>query len=284
MKSIIKDRKASEGVRMVDREQGFWFRLGSGFVLGLAMVVPGVSGGVLAMALGIYEPMVAAIARPLKNWRQHLRFFVPLALGAGACVLLLSRVLQFFIEAYHVPTVYFFFGLVLAGLPPIVRQANAQGFGLSHGMSLAFGAALLLVVRALPQASGPTWANLGLWGTALKGSIVGGALVIPGLSVSMLLLALGIYEELLAAVAQIDLAVLLPAAIGFVPGLWIVSKAMNWLFERRIGQVYHAILGLMLGSLAAAFPGFPRWGWERLFCILLFACGLWIASFFNRRS
>jgi len=75
VKSIIKDRKASEGVRMVDREQGFWFRLGSGFVLGLAMVVPGVSGGVLAMALGIYEPMVAAIARPLKNWRQHLRFF-----------------------------------------------------------------------------------------------------------------------------------------------------------------------------------------------------------------
>ena len=73
-------------------------------------------------------------------------------------------------------------------------------------------------------AGGPRWAQLGLFGQAIKGGIVGASMVVPGLSVSMLLLALGIYEELLGAVAQLDLAILLPAALGFVPGLVLVSK------------------------------------------------------------
>jgi len=268
----------------VGKEKGFWYRLGSGFLLGLAMVVPGVSGGVLAMALGLYEPIVAAIAKPLENWREHLKLFVPLAVGAGACVLLTSRALQFFFTRYHLPTVYFFFGLVLAGLPAVLRLANAQGFGLSHALSLVGGMALLLVVGGLPAASGPRWASLGLLAYAVKGGLVGAALVIPGLSVSMLLLALGIYEELLGAVAQLNLGILLPAALGFVPGLILASKGMNFLFERRCGQIYYAILGLMLGSLGAAFPGFPRWGLEWALCLVLFACGVWIASLFNRHN
>lgn len=266
------------------KEKGFWYRAGSGFLLGLAMVVPGVSGGVLAMALGLYEPIVGAIARPLENWRGHLRFFLPLGLGAGACVLFLSRALQFLITRYPLPTVYFFFGLVLAGLPSVFRLANAQGFGLSHGLSLIAGTCLLLVVSGLPAASGQLWESLGLFAYVLKGAIVGAALVVPGLSVSMLLLALGLYEELLGAVARLDLAILLPAALGFVPGLVLLSKAMNWFFERRFGQIYYAILGLMLGSLGAAFPGFPRWGWEWVLCLALFAGGVWIGSFFNREN
>ena len=106
--------------------------------------------------------------------------------------------------------------------------------------------------------------------------IVGASMVVPGLSVSMLLLALGIYEELLGAVAQLDLAILLPAALGFVPGLVLVSKAMNWLFERKYGQIYYAILGLMLGSLAAQlFPAFPAGVWSGCFafCSLPAGCG-----------
>ena len=268
----------------MSKERGYWYNVGSGFLLGLAMIVPGVSGGVLAMVLGLYEPIVAAIAKPLENWRRHLKLFIPLGLGAAACVLLLSRVLQFLFARYPLPTVYFFFGLVLAGLPSVFRLANAQGFGVSHGLSLLLGFALLLVVSGLPAAEGPRWAQLGLFGQAIKGGIVGASMVVPGLSVSMLLLALGIYEELLGAVAQLDLAILLPAALGFVPGLVLVSKAMNWLFERKYGQIYYAILGLMLGSLAAAFPGFPRWGLEWMLCLLLFACGVWIGSLFSRSN
>lgn len=265
-------------------QRGFWYCLGSGFVLGLAMIVPGVSGGVLAMALGLYEPMVAAIAKPWENWRGHLKFFLPLGLGAGVCVLLFSRILEFFFAHYPRPTLYFFIGLVLAGLPAVYRAANAQGFGFSHGLSFAAAVLLPLAVSWLPAAEGSAWARLGLWGHVLKGGIVGAGLVIPGLSVSMLLLALGVYRELLGAVAQLDLGILLPAAVGFVPGLLLAAKGMNWLLGKGFGQVYYAILGLMIGSLAAAFPGFPRWGLEWLLCLVLFGAGALIASFFHRNN
>lgn len=236
------------------------------------------------MALGLYEPIVAAIAKPWENWRRHLELFIPLGLGAAACVLLLSKLLHFLFARYPIPTLYFFFGLVLAGVPSVFRSANEQGFSWSHGLSFAAGLALLLLVGRLPVPGGTQVVFPGVWGYVLKGGIVGAALVVPGLSVSMLLLALGFYEEMLGAVAQLNWAILLPAALGFVPGLILLSKGMNLLFEGGYGQIYYAILGLMLGSLAAAFPGLPRFGLEWLFCLVLFACGVWIASLFNRRN
>ncbi|MDI9458940.1 DUF368 domain-containing protein [Candidatus Darwinibacter acetoxidans] len=268
----------------MSKERGFWHLLGSGFILGLAMVIPGVSGGVLAMVLGLYEPIVGAIAKPFDNWRGHLRLLVPLGLGAGLCVLLLSRILQFLFAHYPVVTLYFFLGLVVAGLPSVFRLASAQGFGFSHALSCVLGAAVLLAVTRLPAAAQSSWENLGAMGFVFKGSIVGASLVVPGLSVSMLLLALGFYEELLGAVAHLDLKVLIPAGLGLVPGLVAASKVLHWLLARKISQVYSLILGLMLGSLGAAFPGLPRTGLEWLLCAVLFSGGVWIASLFIREE
>lgn len=154
-------------------QRGFWYCLGSGFVLGLAMIVPGVSGGVLAMALGLYEPMVAAIAKPWENWRGHLKFFLPLGLGAGVCVLLFSRILEFFFAHYPRPTLYFFIGLVLAGLPAVYRAANAQGFGFSHGLSFAAAVLLPLAVSWLPRRKGPLGRGWAFGDMCLRGASSG---------------------------------------------------------------------------------------------------------------
>lgn len=264
---------------------GFWYRLGSGFIISLGMVIPGVSGGVLAMVLGLYEPIIAAIAKPLEDWRQNLKLLVPLGLGAGISLLLLSRVLQYLFAQHPLPTLYFFFGLVSASLPNMIRLANGQGFRLSYLVSLCAGLVTLLMVTRLPLYFGEgTVLAPGLWSSALKGSVVGVGLVIPGLSVSFLLIAFGFYEELLGAVVQLDLQVLIPLALGFVPAIILMSNVMNWLFKWKHGHVSYMILGLMLGSLWAAFPGWPRTGFEFLLCLGLFGAGLWIASLFNRKQ
>ncbi|NMB00335.1 MAG: DUF368 domain-containing protein [Firmicutes bacterium] len=264
------------------RENGFWYRLGSGFVIGLAMVIPGVSGGILAMVLGLYEPIIAAIAKPLENLRENIRLLVPLGLGAASCLLLLSRVLEFLFSEHPLPTLYFFFGLVVAGLPTVVKIANVKGFRLSYLVSLALGISLIVFFTRLPAYFGQGVAlTSNFFSSVLKGSLMGVGLVIPGLSASMLLIAFGFYEELLRAVAQFNLHILVPAGLGVIPAVFLASRLVNCLFNWKHGHVYYAILGLMFGSLAVAFPGLPRTALELLVCLGLFGSGMWVASVFS---
>lgn len=267
------------------KDQRFWYRLASGFVIGFGMVIPGVSGGVLAMVLGIYEPIIAAIAAPLKNWRDNIRLLMPLGIGTAVCLLLLANILEYLFIQHPLPTLYFFFGLVIASIPSMVRLANANGFRLSYLVSLIFGVLILLVATSLPRYAGEdaTVAS-GFLSAVAKGSILGIGLVIPGLSASFLLIAFGFYEELLQAVVQLDWAVLIPVVLGFVPTLVLVSKVMHWLFNWKPGHISYAILGLTVGSLYVAFPGWPRSGLEFLLCLSLFVVGVWIATVFIRNQ
>lgn len=263
------------------KEQSFWYRLASGFVIGFGMVIPGVSGGVLAMVLGLYEPIIAAIANPFDNWRRNLKFLLPLGVGAGVCLLSLARLLEYLFAQYPLPTLYLFFGLVIASIPSMVTLANGQGFRLSYLVSLAAGLGLLLIITGLPQllgAGGPQRASL-LY-PVLMGGILGAGLVVPGLSASFLLIAFGYYEELLGALVQLDLTILVPAGLGVVIAIVLASKAIHWLFRWKYGHVSYAIIGLMLGSLYAAFPGWPRTLLEFAVCLALFVAGVRIASLF----
>lgn len=267
------------------KEQSFWYRLASGFVIGFGMVVPGVSGGVLAMVLGLYAPIIAAIAKPFANWRENIKFLAPLGMGAAVCLLFLARILEYLFAQHPMATLYFFFGLVIASIPSMLKLANAKGFRLSFLVSLLVGLLTLIVVTGLPRIAGEgSTLTSGVLSAALKGSVLGIGLVIPGLSASFLLIAFGFYEELLRAVVQLDLTVLIPVALGFLPAIVVVSKAMNWLFKRTYGHVSYAIIGLMLGSLWASFPGWPRTAFELVLCLGLFAGGVWIASLFIRRQ
>ena len=267
------------------KEQNFWYRLASGFVIGFGMVVPGVSGGVLAMVLGLYPLIIAAIAHPFANWRENIKLLVPLSMGAAVCLLALARILEYLFAQHTMATLYFFFGLVIASIPSMLKLANAKGFRLSFLVTLVFGFITLIFVTDLPKIIGEgVTLSSGVLNAALKGSILGVGLVIPGLSASFLLIAFGFYEELLRAVVQLDLSVLFPVALGFIPAIVLVSKAMNWLFDWRYGHVSYAIIGLMLGSLGISFPGLPRTGFEFLLCLGLFACGIWIASLFIRKQ
>lgn len=266
-------------------KESFWYRLGSGFIIGLAIVIPGVSGGVLAMVLGLYESIISAMAKPLENLRENLKLLVPLGLGAGSCLLLLSRLLEFLFSQHPLPTLYFFFGLVIAGLPAVLRLANAKGFRLSYVISLGFGILALIVVTQLPNlVAGEVVPTTNFLASALKGALMGVGLVIPGMSASLLLIAFGFYEELLGAVTQLNFGILVPVAVGLIPTIVLVSKLINWLFCWKQGYVYYTIVGLMLGSLAVAFPGLPRTVGEFALCLGLFVAGMWIASLFQNEQ
>lgn len=267
------------------KEQSFWYRLASGFVIGLGMVIPGVSGGVLAMVLGLYEPIVAAVANPFKNWRDNIRLMVPLGIGSAICLFFLARVLEYLFAQHTLPVLYFFFGLVIAGLPSMVNMANQQGFRLSFLVSLVGGVIALFLATSLPRYMGQgSLETVGLLNSLMPGVVLGIGLVIPGLSASFLLIAFGFYESLLRAVVELDLMLLIPVALGALPTLVLVSSMMHRLFSEKRGFISYGIIGLMLGSLWVAFPGWPRTARELMLCAVLFGGGAWIASLFIQRQ
>lgn len=270
---------------MNDGKNGFWYRIASGILIALGLVIPGVSGALLAMVLGVYEPLIAAVAKPFSNWRQNVRLVFPLLLGVLLCLLLFTRLLEYLFAQHPLPTLYFFYGLVLGSLPIVIRQANDTGFRLSYIVGVTFGLASLLFAGNLLKAIGADWALLGS-GLSLRifqGALVGFSLVVPGLSVSFILLAFGYYEELLGLAARLDFLALAPLALGFLPALMVSSRGIYWLFKKHHGQTSHFILGILLGSLWVAFPGLPRTVSETLLGAGLLGAGALLSSFFQQK-
>ncbi len=256
-------------------KRSFLYKLGGGFLIGAGFIIPGVSGSVLAMTLGLYQPLIEATAKPFSDWGEKLALFLPVGLGAGSCLLLCSNFLRLLLGKYPLPTLYLFLGLVVGGLPAVFALANKQGFRLSYAVGFAGG---LLLFLAFNRFAG----LIGLSHSLLQGFLIGAGIVVPGLSVSFLLIALGIYEDLLFAVALWDWAVLSLLAAGALLGLVLASRLVSWLFKSAYGQTYYAALGILSGSLVLVFPGLPRAKLETALALLLFGAGLWFSAWLSR--
>ncbi len=265
-------------MRAVGEYTEFFHKLGSGVILGLGVIIPGVSGAVLAMVLGLYQPLIQAASEPFSDWRGKLRLFVPLGFGILICLLVFSRLLEYLFSHYPRPTLYLFLGLVVGGLPGIVQNAHKRGFRLSYLTSLALGVAMILFVSNLPSIiTGLSFEQESLLSLIFQGLLLGAGLVIPGVSASFLLMAFGSYQYLLSALAQLHLAVLVPVGFGILPALILTSRFMNWLLHRVEGYTLYGILGLILGSIYQVFPGLPNSFGEIVLCFGLLAAGLWIS-------
>ena len=131
-----------------------WRNLYRGFFIGISDLIPGVSGGTIAFILGIYDELLASISGFFsREWKKHIGFLVPLAIGIGAALLLFSRVIEFLLKNYHAQTQFFFLGLIIGVLPIIAKQANVKkNFKIGHFLVvLIVGAALASLAFVSPQ-------------------------------------------------------------------------------------------------------------------------------------
>ena len=231
-----------------------------GVTIGIAAVTPGLSGGVIAAAAGIYEPAVRAITGLRANFRAGVKLLLPLGLGGLLGVFLFSNVMRMLVASAPYAVVYAFIGLIAGSAPALVREANAQGFRPRY--LWAAGLALALVCATgflLADASGASHAPDGLYGV-IGGATLAVGTVIPGISSSFLLMNMGLYEGLLSAIADIQLMPLAIVAVSFVIVALGLVKLSDILFKRFHGMAYYAVLGFLAGSIVLAFPGL-RSGW-----------------------
>jgi putative membrane protein len=233
-----------------------------GMAMGAADVVPGVSGGTMALLLGIYERLVAALraATSAGPWRalraDGLRgallaadapFLVPLVAGIGTSVILLARVVEGALETHRVLLYAAFTGLVAASALVVGRQASAGRLGVAV-------AAIAAVVTAVVLSAAPAETPRSPWFIVLSGAIGIAALVLPGISGASILVLLGQYETVLGAIGRGDVAVLAPFAAGALLGLATVARVLAVLLRRYRAMTLSALTGLMIGSLRRLWP------------------------------
>lgn len=233
-----------------------------GFCMGACDVVPGVSGGTMALILGIYEELILAIrafdgvflrlllkGRPVQALGNvPIGFLLPLGIGILTAIFTLARGLSWLLVNYPVAVWSFFFGLVLASALVVSRRITTWKPSTVASLVLAAVGAYLLV-GVVPVKTPET-----LPFVFLCGAIAICAMILPGISGSFILVLLGKYHYVLEAVGRLDLLVLTVFTAGTATGIVVFVRLLNWLLSRFYQFTMAALTGLMLGSLRKIWP------------------------------
>lgn len=255
-----------------------WKNVYRGLIMGASDVVPGVSGGTIAVLLGIYDRFIAAISGVFtKEWRRHFKFLFPLAIGVATSILLLSRLMDWLILNYGGPTYFFFLGLILGIVPYLFRESKArETFKAHHFLLLIFGL-ILLILLPEPVNKGEVIETFTM-GTYvylfISGCLASAAMILPGISGALVFLILGVFPTIIAAINNLDLLIMAIVGAGIFTGVITMSKVIQFFFMRFKTATFALIIGLVIGSVFVIFPGWPVAWSSLILSIITFSAGL----------
>ena len=220
-----------------------------GIVVGIGGISPGLSGSVLLVIFGLYQRVVDAIGSIFKNFKKNVLFLLPLFLGMGVGVVLFSKITDFFLETFEMQTRYLFLGLVVGTLPLFHKEVKKNGFAKKYYLYIAAAAILgilLFVVNGdlFPQIEKPNFLQSVLLGVAVAGSAL-----VPGVDSAVILSSFGLYELWVSSVADLNLTVLLPAALGVGLGVLVISFVMSRLIKRFYTATFSIVFGLFISII-----------------------------------
>lgn len=244
-------------------------RILAGIIIGGGMVLPGVSGGVLAVILGIYESLLDSISNFLKDAKKHSLFLGPIIMGVVIGVFLFGKVLFFVFDNHPMEAKYTFIGLILGGIPALFKEVKTKGnrklnipiFVITFIISIALfvlGKGSLDIDFASKINSGPI-AFILLFAT---GFIFIAGKIIPGISSSFMLMLIGMYQFLLnilnnpLRLTHNEYLQIIPFVLGIVIGAVCLVKLIQSLIKHHFSITYSAIIGFVIGSISAIYPGF----------------------------
>ena len=247
-----------------------------GLVIGATMTVPGVSGGSMAMVLGIYDRLLKHVSEITKYPKESLTFLLWFAAGAGSGAFLFSRGISWLLTTRAEGILCFFFlGAVSGGIPMILKSASVSRIRGREMICILTGILTALLIALIPQgifAPGTENTPMHLLFQLAGGFIIAVALVLPGISASQMLYMLGIYESTLKAISSLDILALLPLAVGGILGTYLTARILEQLIKKHREATFLMILGFMLASLPELLPGHLAQE-NLLFCVMALAAG-----------
>ena len=239
-----------------------------GVIIGIANVIPGVSGGTMMVSMGIYDTLIGSITGLFRHFGRSVKTLLPYALGMLFGIVALASVLTYLFSNYPLPTSTAFIGLILGGVSPLLKKIDLKKVnGLSMLLFLLFLALIVVMAVMNPQEKSVSVDFSWLQALVLLvvGVIASATMIVPGVSGSMVLMLLGYYQTVLKAVSSFkdgllggnlplavqQLEILVPFGIGVLIGIYAVAKLIEWLIRRFPVYTYSAILGLVVASPVA---------------------------------
>lgn len=256
-----------------------------GVCIGSSMLIPGVSGGTVAIILNVYDELISAISSFFKNPKKYIITLLTIAGGGLIGILLFSKAILYITNSYTYPMMYLFMGAVLGSIPMLYKKAKIKKFSLSTVLYPVIGAAVLILVEKIPKDIFKTDVNTTFFSyfiLFLVGIILSVALVLPGISVSYMLLIFGIYESTLIAIDEMQILYLLSLGLGVVIGILLSTKLLEKAMNNYPQATYLLIIGFVLLSLRDIFPGFAK-GFEMVIPLVSFIIGFSLIYFISTR-
>lgn len=254
-----------------------------GMCVGGTMLVPGVSGGSMAMLLGIYDKLVSSVSSFFKHKKESAVFLTLFCAGAAVGMILFARPLLALINQFPMPMMYLFIGAVLGGIPLIYKEAGIKKISWRTILYVVIGMAGVMLFALIPTPESALSGSgiVQILVMAAAGIFAAVALILPGISISYVLLLMGIYDTVMQAIGTFQIVPLIPMGVGLVLGIILTTKLLEMVMRRFPVPVYMIILGFILGSVVQVFPGVPK-GLEWLTCAVALAAGYLIIYWISR--
>ena len=237
-----------------------------GMLIGIANIIPGVSGGTMAVSMGIYDKLISCISHPFKDFKNNVLFLIPIALGMGLAIVASAFGIDYLFETFPLQTNLLFIGLILGSLPAIYDKVKGVTMRMGHILSAIIFFSVVVGMAMLNGANG-NYVDLettviSLLKLFLIGVLASAPMVIPGVSGSMMLLLLGYYNPILDTIKEFfkamialnfetlfaTMLLLVPFGIGVLVGMVVIAKIIEYVFAYFQDYAYWAIIGLLCAS------------------------------------
>lgn len=242
-----------------------------GIVMGIANIIPGVSGGTMAVSMGIYDKLIHCVTHLFKEFKESMKFLIPIFLGIGIALVGLSFIIEPAFAYFPLQTNCLFIGLIVGGLPAVWQKVKGKGIKISYIVPFILFFGVVVGLAAIGEKEGAAAdLSFSLWSVIklfVVGIIASATMVIPGVSGSMMMLLMGYYnpivstiKDFVTALATFDMegilagcGVLIPMGLGIVVGIFAIAKLIEIIFEKFPIQAFWAIIGLIVASPVAIF-------------------------------
>ena len=235
-----------------------------GIVMGIANIIPGISGGTLALTLGIYEKLIDIISHFTKNIKENIKFIILLGSGIVLSILLFSNIISYCLENYRFPTILFFIGIIIGGLPLLLKKVKGTS-NISNYIifSITFRIIMIMTFASVKDNNiSLSVINIGtIIGLFISGVISATTMILPGISGSFMLMLFGYYTPIVNTISDLsklnnilhNLIILGFLGMGILVGIFASAKAIEALLKKYEIKTYYGILGFVVASIISIF-------------------------------
>lgn len=281
---ILRKQKGARALKRCNENSMIhWLRnLLCSVLIGAGAILPGVSGGVLAVVFDIYRPFMEVLTHPTAALPKYWRWLPPLGIGWCIGFLGLARGISASMDWSDAVTTWLFIGLIVGTIPSLFREAGKEGRGGGAWVSLAVCAAAVFFGLFYVQHVLKITVEPNFWWYNFCGVLWGMGIVIPGMTSSSVMMALGLYQPMMDGLARMDFVVLSACLPGLAITVVLLARGVTWLFRRHYAVAFHGILGAVAASTLAIIPSEYTGGGEAALSALLCLGGFALAYALDR--